>query len=200
MKNRSTSYCVGTPKYWNAEWRDRTNKCYMLCPCSIALKKHYFIKQNCILFWWNVWISYSEPKELTATEIMKFNVFKRNLCELWISWKNCHKSCSYQEISVPKRTWDLHIESHLRLVIWRMKNGTKRKSEFRCPFIKFVLALYDFVLRILFKTKVMIIITFNALNIFILILLTWLAFWFFYILNSLFYDKVFKLLDLWIVS
>ena len=131
---------------------------------------------------------------------MKFNVFKRNLCELWISWKNCHKSCSYQEISVPKRTWDLLTESHLRLVIWRMKNGTKRKSEFRCPFIKFVLALYDFVLRILFKTKVMIIITFNALNIFILILLTWLAFWFFYILNSLFYDKVFKLLDLWIVS
>ena len=41
-------------------------------PTQQPLKKHYFIKQNCVLFWWNVWISYSKTKELTATEMVTF--------------------------------------------------------------------------------------------------------------------------------
>ena len=45
----------------------------MLCPDSIALKKTYFIKQNRILFWWNVRVSYSKSTEPTATEMVTFH-------------------------------------------------------------------------------------------------------------------------------
>ena len=48
-------------------------------PLLNNLKKHDFIKQNPILFWWNVWISESRSSESPATETMRF-------CELLNQW------------------------------------------------------------------------------------------------------------------